>query len=207
MEKTPEQKIIDTDIYRYKKNKLAANLALLGLVFNCLYFMLLYGIKASTVNDETGAATFTKFAQIEIGFSVIFTLLTLLITFLASEGIKGYNKKYGYVLVALAAFQVFRIFGYPLYGLRNNLLTVNYFWFNPTTSSLEFTLLLIFLVTSAACLVASAVIGYLRATQLELFEKKIESGEISIDETLKKLDEQDEAAKSAFADNKPAEVE
>lgn len=198
MEKTPEQKIIETDIYRYKKNKLASSLALLGLAFNCLYFMLLYGIKESTVTIGE-SQVFTKFAQMEIGFSVIFTLLTLLVTFLASEGIKGYNKKYSIVLLVLAAFQIFRIFGYPLYGLRNNLLKVNFFWFNPETSNLEFTILLIYLVASAACLVASAVIGYLRAVQLESFEKKIEAGEISIDETLKKLDEEDAKAEQAAA--------
>lgn len=127
MKKTDNQKIIQTDIYRYKKNKLAANLALLGLVFNCLYIMLLYGIKLANAGDDTK----TRFVSLTIGFSVILTLVVLLATFLASEGIKGYNKKYTIILFVLAAFQIFRIFGYPLYGLRNGLLTVNYFWYNP----------------------------------------------------------------------------
>lgn len=185
---TPDQKIIHTDIYRYKTNKLAANLALLGLVFNCLYFMLLYGIKIAMGEDGV-----TKFASLEIGISVILTLFTLLITFLSSEGIKGYNKKFGYVLLVIAAFQIFRIFGYPLYGLRNNLLTVNYFWLDPTDSTIEFIILVAFLVASAACLVASAVIGYVRAVQLEKFQKQLDAGEISIDDTLKALDAADEA--------------
>ena len=30
------QSIVQTDIYRYKRNKLASGLALLGLVFECL---------------------------------------------------------------------------------------------------------------------------------------------------------------------------
>ena len=37
-----ENQVIKHDILRYKKNKLAQSLAILGLVFNCLYFMLLY---------------------------------------------------------------------------------------------------------------------------------------------------------------------
>ncbi len=192
-QKTPEQKVIQSDIFRYKTNKLAANLALLGIVFNCLYLMLLYGIKASTFSD---GETSTRFAQMEMGFSVILNLLVLLVGFLSSEGVKGYNKKFGIVLIVLAAFQIFRIFGYPLYGLKNNLLTVNYFWLNPTTSELEFTILLIYLIASAACFVAAAVIGYLRAVQLEKFQKQIDSGEISIDETLKQLDEEDAKAAS-----------
>ena len=55
MKKTLNQQIIDSDILRYKKNKLAASLALLGLVFNCLYIMLLYGIKQANTAD--GART------------------------------------------------------------------------------------------------------------------------------------------------------
>ena len=191
MEKTPEQKIIDTDIYRYKKNKLAANLALLGLVCNCLYFTLLYGIKTATSGADNAA---TRFASMTVGFSVILTLAVLLVAFLSSEGIKGYNKKYSIVLLVLAAFQVFRIFGYPMYGLKNDLLKVNYFWFNPESSGLEFTLMLIYLLASAACFIASAVIGYIRAVQLEKFEKYIAEGKVSIEDTLKKMDEQDSAA-------------
>lgn len=180
--------IIKTDIYRYKKNKLAANLALLGLVFDCLYFMLLYGIKASTAGETN---EITWFASLMMGFSVILTLVLLLVSFLASEGIKGYNKKYAYVLWVLAAFQILKIFGYPLYGLNNNLLTVNYFWINPTESTTEFIILVIYLVASAACYVASGVIGFIRAQNLEKFEKSLSSGEISVEAALKEVDEEE----------------
>ena len=183
MKKTENQRILDNDIARYKKNKLAANLALLGLVFNCLYFMLLYGIKPGSLT--------TRFSSLHIGFSVILTLVVLLATFLASEGIKGYNKKYSIVLLVIAVFQIVRIFGFPMYGLQNNLLTVNYFWFWPTTSGLEFALLVIYLAASAACLVASAVIGYIRAVNLEKFTKQLENGEVVVEDVLKKMDEED----------------
>lgn len=185
--------ILQTDISRYKKNKLAANLALLGLAFNCLYFMLLYGIKVT--NDANGNAT--KFASLTMGFSVILTLVLLLVAFLASEGIKGYNKKYAIVLWVLAAFQIFKIFGYPLYGLQNDLLTVNYFWINPTTSTAEFVILVIYLVASAACFVASGVIGYIRAVQLEKFQAAINANEIDVDAAIKQLNAEDENGVSA----------
>ena len=178
---TPNQKIVADDILRYKKNKLPANLALLGLVFNCLYFMLLYAMKEPN----------TKFAEIEIGISVILTLCTLLVAFLASEGIKGYNKKYCIVLLVLAVFQIVRIFGYPLYGLQNNLLKVNYLWFNPTSSTLEFVIMVVYLCASAACYVLSAVFGYLRTVRLEKHEASIANGTLSIEATLKELDEEE----------------
>lgn len=188
---TENEKIIDHDILRYKKNKLAANLVLLALVFYCLYFMLLFGIKTSTVSAEDGSTTATKFASLQMGFTVILTLATLLVSFLASEGIKGYNKKYSIVLIVLAVLQVVRIFGYPLYGLQNNLLTVNYFGLNPTTSTVEFILLLVYLLASAACYIAAAVIGYVRAVNLEKFEKKISEGEVDVEKALDELDKQD----------------
>ena len=178
---TPNQKIVADDILRYKKNKLPANLALLGLVFNCLYFMLLYAMKEPN----------SKFAEIEIGISVILTLCTLLVAFLASEGIKGYNKKYCIVLLVLAVFQIVRIFGYPLYGLQNNLLKVNYLWFNPTSSTLEFVIMVVYLCASAACYVLSAVFGYLRTVRLEKHEASIANGTLSIEATLKELDEEE----------------
>lgn len=179
---SPNQQIISDDILRYKKNKLPANLALLGLVFNCLYFMLLYGFKVPN----------SKFSELEIGFSVVLTLFTLLIAFLASEGIKGYNKKYCIVLLCLAAFEIFRIFGYPVYGLKNNLLMVPYFGYYPTSSTVEFILLLVFLIASAVCFSAAAVLGFIRCTRLEKFEANLADGTVSIDATLKEMDAEDE---------------
>lgn len=202
MKKTENQKIIATDIYRYKKNKLAANLALLGLVFNCLYFTLLYGIQSELLGD----GTISRFSSIQIGFSVILTLFTLLLTFLSSEGIKGYNKKFSFVLLGVAVFQIIRIFGFPLYGLQKNLLTVNYFWLNPTTSGLEFAIMVIYLCASAACLIASAVIGYIRAVNLEKFVKQVDGGAINVEDTLKQLDKEEEASAAQVAqDSRTAE--
>lgn len=191
MKKTETEKILANDISRYKKNKLGSGLALLGLVFNCLYFMLLYAYKSS-IEVDTGK--YTKFCSMEIGFSVLLTLVMLLLTFLSSEGVKGYNKKFCIVLLVLAAFQIFRIFGYPLYGLRNKLLTVNYFGLNPDTpgvNEIEFTILLVYLLASAACLIASAVISYLRIVQLKKYNESIQNGEFNIDEFLANLDKEE----------------
>lgn len=181
--KTPNQVIISHDIMRYKKNKWAQMLALLGLVFNCLYFMLLY------------AYTHDHFRTITIGFSVILTLVVLLTVFLSSENVKNYNRVYSYVLLVVAAFQILRIFGYPLYGLNHKILTAGYFGFYPTAdqSWVEFVILLVYLLASAACLVASAVIGWIQATRLQKYMKKVEAGEIEIMDVVKAMDAEDAA--------------
>lgn len=197
MEKTPNQQIIGDDIRRYKTNKLAATFALLAIVFNCLYFCLLYSFRDNF------------FGTWRLGISVILTLFTLLMIFLCSEGIKGYNKKYAIPLIILAVVQIIRIFGLPLEALKYDTaagvagtvtaeaaLNMRYFGID-LTSSAAYTLMVIWLVASATCLVLSAVIGYINSVRLENFNKKIENGEVVIEKVLADMDKEDEAAASS----------
>lgn len=188
---TPNQQIIANDILKYKTNKFAATLALGGIVFNALYFCMLY------------CFTTEFFSTWEIGISVVLTLFSLLIIFLASEGIKGYNKKFAIVLIVVAAVQIIRMFGLPLEAYKHDAaiaagkaagdmaLTGGYF-FATIKYKTAYALLLIWLALSAACLVASAVIGYINCLKLEKHVKATESGEIDIDVTLRAMDEEDE---------------
>ncbi len=199
---TENQKIIHSDILRYKKNKLPATFALLGLVFNCLYFMLMYGV----FNNY--------FYKIDIGLSVLITLVSLLAMFLSSEGIKGYNKKYSIVLIVLAAIQIIRIFFFPLQGLRHDALwntnvfnsAIRYFGID-LSQGVAFTLLVVYLVASAAFLVASAVLGYINCMRLESIKKKIESGEVDIMEVVKQMDAEDAAKEKVQAEAQPEHEE
>lgn len=190
MVKTSNQVIIENDILQYKTNKAASSLALLSIVFSCLYFCLLYSFRNKF------------FARFEIGFSVVLTLFTLLITFLSSEGIKNYNKKYCIPLLVLAVVQIIRIFGLPLQALNYDIangvagevetgaLTVRYFGID-LIPSVAYVILVVWLCASAACLVLSAVFGYINCVKLEKHLKQVQSGEIDIDRTLKELDEED----------------
>ncbi|MDE6597096.1 MAG: hypothetical protein K2K60_00475 [Clostridia bacterium] len=192
--KTVNQQIIANDVLRYKKNKLASMLALLGLVFNCLYFMILYAFPRA------------EYTTIKIGVSVIITLIVLLTIFLSSEGVKGYNKKFSIVLLVVAAFQILRIFGYPLDGVRNNTLigadsthTVGYFGIYPKSSGMFFALMTIYLAASAGCLIASAVIGWIYAARLEKFQKQLDLGEVSIENAIIAVEAEEETAAALAA--------
>lgn len=181
---TPNQQIVADDILRYKRNKLAQTFAILGIVFNCLYFCILYAIPDANI------------WKIGMGASIVLTLVVLLVIFLSSEGVKGYNKKFSIVLLVVAAFQILRIFYYPLQGLQKNTLcgnTLGYFGIYPKDSVLFFTLMVIWLCASAACLIASAVIGWVYAARLEKFQKKLDAGEIVVERTLKEMDDEDAA--------------
>ena len=196
MEKNP---VLQDDILRYKKNKFASGFALLALVFNCLYFALLYSILS------------TDLYKLQLGFSVIINLLVLLIGFYASEGIKGYNKKFSIVLIVLAAVQLLRIIYYPGIGAAKNWLRDSNIYFGVImNNSTNATMMIIYLVASAACFIVSAVQGFIVARRLEVFQKKLDNGEVSVEETLKEINEKEAEAAAqnvaAVSDNEPSEV-
>lgn len=174
--------VLEDDILRYKKNKLPATLALLALVFDVLYFTLLYAVHASEVYT------------ILIGVSVIVNLLVLLVGFYASEGIKSYNKVSSIMLLVLAAVQFARIFIYPLRGLSGKWMSNNAYFGIVMTPAANGTLMIVYLAASAACFVAAAVIGYFNIRRLEEHLKKVESGELSIESELKAAEEAEEAS-------------
>lgn len=195
--------VVKTDIYRYKRNTLASGLALLSLVFECLYFALFYSL-------HNGA-----YYGILIGGSVVLNLAVLLITFLSSEGVKVYNKKFCIPLLVIAAIQIARIFIYPmdialggdyLYPGTTYEITAWYFG-TALSSAATSTILIIYLVLSAACLVASAIFGYVRAMQLEIFNKHLADGTFSVDAALADLNAKDAAGATASADTTAQEVD
>lgn len=204
MKRTPNQDILHSDIMRYKTNKLPASLALLGIVFSCLYFCLLYGFKTSF------------FSQWKIGISVMLTLILLLVTFLSSEGIKAYKKNYSIVLLVLAALQVVRMFGLPLEALQYDgklaagdvhaLEELRYFGFN-LTSGASYAILVVWLAASAACLAAAAVIGYINCVKLEKFQKQIDSGAVVVEDVMAQMDAEEGVKSPVVKEEAPAAFE
>ena len=168
-------KVLKNDILRYKKNKLAANLALLGLVFGVLYFMFIYGIYAEGVNNASIKAFFYK---PQLGASVIINLVFLLFVFYCSEEVKAYNQKFAYVEFFIALCQIGRIFYYPVYGHMKNAMN----------TGLMITCI-IFLALSAGCLIASGVFGITKAIAYKKHVDQIENGEIDMNVVLKELDD------------------
>lgn len=172
-------KIIKNDISRYKKNKFPGTLALLSIVFQCLYFMFMYKQVAGDIKqlyeDQTPVYTYL------LGISVILNLVMLLAIFLTSEEIKGYSKKFSVVAMVLGGIQIIRIFGYPLFSSTHELE-----WMGRTLISAgTCTLLIVFLVASAACLIASGVLGIITSNNLSKFKKDLEDGKVDLEGALK----------------------
>lgn len=99
---THEELTIKRDRMRFTKDKMSANLVIMAIVFDCLYFVSIY-------SSDVGSYYYTWV----IGASIIYNLLFLLTAFLASEGVK--NRKTGYtgLLLGIGAMQIVRIFYLP----------------------------------------------------------------------------------------------
>lgn len=154
-----EESLIRRDRMRFTKNSLSANLAILAIVFDVLYFVGIYQRNAGTY-----------YYTYMIGISVIYNLIFMLAAFLSSEGVKNYKKNYTWALLVLGVIQIVRIFILPMdahnttYGSNNTLVM----------SDTQFTVEVAFLVISAVCLVASAVVNFVKCTALEAHMKMLE---------------------------------
>ncbi|MDE7300664.1 MAG: hypothetical protein K2N47_00695 [Clostridia bacterium] len=174
-----KNKIIRNDINRYKKNKLPGTLALLAIVFQCLYFMFMYKQTAGNIKQlfQDGTPVYTYL----IGISVVLNLVMLLAIFLTSEEIKGYSKKFSIVALVLGGIQIIRIFGYPLYSSTHKFQYMS----KTLISAGTCTLLIVLIVLSAACLIAAGVLGIITSSNLSKYKKDLEAGKIDLEGALK----------------------
>lgn len=197
--KSENLQIVHDDILRYKKNKLGAWLTYGGLVFSCLYVMLLYSFHNTT------------FYTMLMGGSVMLTLVMLLAAFLASEGVKVYNKKFCIVLLVLAAIEIARIFIYPRIAWEKRA-----FWFTASkeivnrdyfriilSQAASRALLIVYLVISAVFYLAAAAYSYLVCVRHENFNKKVAEGNVNVELALKGLEEEEIAAQAQAAQVSP----
>ena len=151
-----EEKSIRLDRMRYTKNTLASTLAVLAILFNVFYFISIY---------ESNVGSW--YYNILIGASILYNLIFLLAAFLSSEGIKNYKIGYSYAMIVLGVLQIVRIFIYPV---RAHAATVTIQEQAVVVmEDRQFIFCLIWLLASAACLLAGAVIGMIRSRQLQAY--------------------------------------
>ena len=99
---TPDVQTIAKDRMRYTNDKFSSMLAIIAIVFDCLYFVSIY---------ESDVATY--YYNWLIGVSIVYNLIFLLAAFLASESVKNRKTGYSGVLMVLGVLQIARIFILP----------------------------------------------------------------------------------------------
>lgn len=155
-----EEQLIRRDRMRFTKNSLSANLAIVAIIFDVFFFVSIYGSNVGTY-----------YYNIIIGVSVVYNLLFMLAAFLSSEGVKNYKKGYTWLLIGLGVIQIVRIFIIPM---RAHSATVSIGGVETVVmGDRQFMALVIFMVASAVCLIASAVVNFFKCTALEAHMKTL----------------------------------
>ena len=144
---------IRTDRMRYVKNISSSRLCYLAILLNVLYFISIY-------KSDVGS----WYYQILVGGSIVYNLLFMLMTFLASEGIKSYQKNYSWLLYVLGILQIVRIFILPTQAHQ----AVIKLGSAETTvmQTPQFIRCVIYLAGSAACMIAAALINQRKSAAL-----------------------------------------
>ncbi|MGN0506256.1 MAG: hypothetical protein ACI4FZ_06825 [Lachnospiraceae bacterium] len=155
---TRDVKTIKKDRLRYTKNKLSANLAYLGILFDVLYYVSIY---SSDVNNYYYTMT--------IGLSVIYNLVFLLCAFLSSEGVKNYKLGYSWFIMGVGAMQFVRILGIP--RMAHSALTIVNGVETTVMADKQFAYVVICLVISGAACILSGANGVYKTTVLAKYKK------------------------------------
>lgn len=145
--------MIKKDRLRFTKNKLSANLTLLAILLNALYFVSIY-------KSDVGSYYYNYI----IGISVIYNLLFMLVAFLSSEGVKTYKVGYSYVLIGIGIGQLIRIFILPMNASQTALALGG----EETTvmESVQFIYVCVCLVASAALCIIAGIVNIIKAQAL-----------------------------------------
>lgn len=152
---------IKKDRMRYKTNSLSSNLALLAVIVNILYFVCIYKSDVET-----------HYYNIKIGLSVLYNLVFMLAVFLSSIGVKNYKISFGIVLIVVGALQLLRIVYIPLDAYNTIITPLNDAPYRVMGRG-QLVRVLIYLIGSAALLIASGVIGIIRAKILTNYKRQI----------------------------------
>ena len=136
----------ELDRMRYIKNTASSRLCYLAILLNVLYFVSIY-------KSDVGS----WYYQILVGGSIVYNLLFMLMAFLASEGVKSYQKSYSWLLYGLGVLQIVRIFILPTQA-HQAVVQVG----GAETLAMgdgQYIRVLIYLAASAACLIGAALIN------------------------------------------------
>lgn len=159
---TQEELTIKRDRMRFTKDKLSANLVIMAIVFDCLYFVSIY-------QSDVGSYYYTWV----IGASIVYNLLFLLTAFLASEGVK--NRKTGYtgLLIGIGVMQFVRIFYLPAKAHASVVVVSGTEL--PAMGNGQYIYVVACLAVSAVCCIVAAVTSHTNNKNLAAHMKSIET--------------------------------
>jgi len=144
---------IKLDRMRYVKDSVPSNLAIIAVVFDILYFVLIYKI-----NNEF-------FYNFSIGASVVVNLLFMLFGFWCSIEVKNYHGKFGYLMIFLGLVQIARIFYYPMQA--HNAIALSGEVEVQVMNNTQFIMAIAYLVISAASMICGGLLSMKNSKTLQ----------------------------------------
>lgn len=159
---TQDAKVIRKDRMLYTKDKLSANLIIVAIVLDALYFVSIY---------KTDVGTY--YYNWVIGASIIYNLLFMLMAFLASEGVKNRKTGYTVMLIVLGIMQIVRIFYLPAkaYDATIIIREVEY----DVMSSGQYYYVIACLAISGVCCIAAAITSFINNKTLAEYIRSLEN--------------------------------
>lgn len=154
---------VKLDRMRYTKNVFSSRLTYLAILFNVFYFVSIYG-------SDVGS----WYYQLLIGGSIVYNLVFMLITFLASEGVKNYKLSYSMLLVAAGAGQIVRIYILPQQAVQASVVikSVSY----PVMGAAQAGWVIGCLVLSAVCCLVAGAVGAYRSGRITAYDTEKTKG-------------------------------
>lgn len=159
---TQEERSVQIDRMRFTKDNLSANLVLVAIVMDALYFVSIYQSDVST-----------WYYNWVMGASIICNLLFLLMAFLASEGVKSRKTGFTIPLIVLGLFQVVRIFYLPALAHSSTVTIAGEEIVVMGDSQYYYTI--ICLAVSAVCCIVAAVTSYMNNKKLAAHMQSLEN--------------------------------
>ena len=138
---------------RFTKNTTSSRLTILAIVFDVLYFVSIYRTNVD------------YYYNILMGASILYNLVFMLAAFLASEGVKNYQQGYSYLLCGLGIIQIVRIFIQPVKAHATTVTVAGQEML--VMSNRQFAFVVAYLIISAVCLIAAAVINLAKSRALQ----------------------------------------
>lgn len=148
-----------TEKLRYRKNGSAYGLTLLSLLF---FLLALF----NTITYDTYLAANDRprvMPSEHVAIDIVLAIGLTLMTFLAAEKVKIYDKKWSIGLFVISGINLLRIFYIPLNSLNNGSVPQSYFIIQ----------ILIPMIISIALTVAAGVISYIKTNKLQAFLKEL----------------------------------
>lgn len=158
---------------RYQPNKKSQLLAIIGMALMTFALFKVINVYRYVNTTTTGIITPT----IWVGIEILVGIGVMLLSFLASEKLKSYDRNWAFVGIFLTVYPLAKIFMLPLSlnkTMRQMIASGDVIKYNPTVWLVT---VITVLVLSAVCYAFATVIAFKKTNQLEQYYKELNSSD------------------------------